>query len=508
MSMRTSTRLALGAAAIALIAATGGYGIARLTPSAAPAPAAAPAKGKTILYWYDPMIPMERHTGPGKSSMNMDLIPKYADQDPGGGGVRIDPAKAQNLGVRLETVTRGSLPGDLTATGVIDFNGRDVAVVQAKAAGFVQRVYGRAPGDLVGAGAPLADLLIPEWAGAQGEYLAVRRSGDPALIRAARERIALLGMPATLIASVETTGRARNIVTVSTPTAGVIKTLTVRNGMSVAAGETLAEVDGLSRVWLNAAVPEAMTGRLRLGQTASATLAAYPGETFSGRVGAILPQADAASRTLTVRVELANPRGRLRPGMFAAVQFGGSLQPALLAPSEALIRTGTRTLVMVSQRGGRYVPAAVTTGREAQGQTEILSGLSEGEKVVASGQFLLDSEASLSGVQVRPATPSVADPIAVPVPAPATASTVVPPAARPRALLETKGRIEVLSARSITISHEPVPAISWPAMTMTFQLDPPGLSKGLKVGDRVAFGFEQSPAGPVVRRLKATAGAQ
>jgi Cu(I)/Ag(I) efflux system membrane fusion protein len=504
MSTRTSTRLALGAAAIALIAAAGGYGIARLTPSAAPAPAAAPAQGKPILYWYDPMIPMERHTGPGKSSMNMDLIPKYAEDDPGGRGVRIDPAKVQNLGVRLATVTRGSLPGDLTATGIIDFNGRDVAVVQAKAAGFVQRVYGRAPGDLVGAGAPLADLLIPEWSGAQGEYLAVRRSGDLPLIRAARERLALLGMSASLIASIETTGRARNIVTVTTPTGGVIKTLTVRNGMSVVAGETLAEVDGLSRVWLNAAVPEAMTGQLRLGQTASATLAAYPGETFTGRVAAILPQAEAASRTLTVRVELPNPRGRLRPGMFAAVQFGGSLHPALLAPSEALIRTGTRTLVMVSQPGGRYVPAAVTTGRQAQGQTEILSGLSEGEQIVASGQFLLDSEASLSGVRPRPAATA-----APPMAAPASASTPSPaPARRPRALLESKGRIEALSAGSITISHEPVAAISWPAMTMTFQLDPPGLAKGLKVGDRVAFGFEQRPAGPVVRRLMPTAGAQ
>jgi Cu(I)/Ag(I) efflux system membrane fusion protein len=502
MSSRTSTRLALGAAAIALIAAAGGYEIARLTPRGASALAAAPAKGKTVLYWYDPMIPMEHHTGPGKSSMSMDLIPKYAEDDPGGGGVRIDPAKVQNLGVRLATVTRGSLPGDLTATGVIDFNGRDVAVVQAKAAGFVQRVYGRAPGDLVGAGAPLADLLIPEWAGAQGEYLAVRRGGDPALVRAARERLSLLGMPASLIASIETTGRARNVVTVSTPTGGVIKTLTVRNGMSVAAGETLAEVDGLSRVWLNAAVPEAMTGQLHPGQTASATLAAYPGETFTGRVAAILPQAEAASRTLTVRVELPNPRGRLRPGMFAAVRFDGSLQPALLAPSEALIRTGTRTLVMVSQPGGRFVPATVTTGREAQGKTEILSGLSEGEKIVASGQFLLDSEASLSGVQLRPASTARA-----PMAAAASASTPSP-ALRARALLESKGRIEALSAGSITISHEPVPAISWPAMTMTFQLDPPGLAKGLKVGDRVAFGFEQRPAGPVVRRLMPTAGAQ
>jgi Cu(I)/Ag(I) efflux system membrane fusion protein len=208
-------------------------------------------------------------------------------------------------------------------------------------------------------------------------------------------------MSPAIIAAVERSGQVRNVATVSTPTGGVIKTLGVRSGMTVAAGQTLAEVNGLGRVWLNAALPEAMAGQVRLGESASATLAAYPGETFSGRVTAILPQAQVESRTLTLRIELPNPGDRLKPGMFATVQFGGVSQPALLVPSEAVIRTGRRTLVMLAQPGGRYRPAEIRSGREAGGRTEVLAGLTEGEQVVASGQFLLDSEASLSGVTAR-----------------------------------------------------------------------------------------------------------
>ena len=164
----------------------------------------------------------------------------------------------------------------------------------------------------------------------------------------------------------------------------------------------MAQVTGIGTVWLNAAVPEAQSGSLRIGQRATATLTAFPGEPFGGRIVAILPTAQTDSRTLTVRIELPNRGGRLRPGMFAAVALGGDVKPALLVPSEAVIRTGTRTIVMLASGGGRYQPAEVRTGREGGGQTEILAGLAVGEKVVASGQFLLDSEASLTGIAARP----------------------------------------------------------------------------------------------------------
>lgn len=398
-------RLAAAAALVALVAGAGGYGIARLDgPATGAPPADHGASGRAPLYWYDPMVPSQHFDKPGKSPfMDMQLVAKYAE---GGGndqpGVRIDPSASQTLGLRTVAVRRGRLSSGLTATGTIDFNQRDVAIVQARAAGFVQRVYARAPGDVIAAGAPLADLLIPDWAGAQGEYLAVRRTGDAALTQAARQRLLLLGMPAGTIAAVEHSGRTHTIVTVATPTGGVIKTLGVRAGMTVTAGQTLAEIDGLATVWLNAAVPEAIAGPLTPGQAVQATLAAFPGETLSGRVSAILPTTQTDSRTLTVRIELPNRGGRLRPGMFATVSFGGDARPALLVPSEALIRTGTRTLVMLALDRGRYRPAEVRTGREAGGATEILAGLSEGEQIVASGQFLIDSEASLSGVAARP----------------------------------------------------------------------------------------------------------
>jgi len=262
--------------------------------------------------------------------------------------------------------------------------------------------------------------------------------------------------------------------------------------MTVSTGETLAEVNGLGTVWLNAAVPEAMAGQLRPGQSATATLAAFPSERFAGRVAAILPAVQADSRTLTVRIELPNRGARLKPGMFATVDFGGSARSALLVPSEAVIRTGRRTLVMLALDKGRYQPAEVQTGQTNGGQTEILAGLAEGEKIVASGQFLIDSEASLSGVQARPIS---AQNTASPTQAAAKAGAYV-----------TVGRIDKIDAAGITFSHRPVPALQWPAMTMTFRLSNPALVRGYKVGDRVRFSFDQLPAGPTVRTMAREAG--
>jgi Cu(I)/Ag(I) efflux system membrane fusion protein len=387
-------RLVYAGLAIMVIAGSGGYGLARWTnhDAAMPAPAQASASDHKPLYWYDPMKPDQHFDKPGKSPfMDMQLVPKYpeagGDDAP---GIRIDPDASQKLGLRTVTVRRGELASDISATGTIDFNQRDVAIVQTRTAGFVQRVYARSPGDMIGAGAPLADLLVPEWGGAQAEFLAVQRGGGKALTDAARQRLILLGMPSGLIAAVERSGRPHNTITISTPTSGVIKNLNVRAGMTMATGQTLAEINGLGTVWLNAAVPEAIAAPLRPGQPVQATLAAFPGETLSGRIAAILPETQADSRTLTVRIELPNRGGRLRPGMFATVSLQGNRQPAVLVPTEALIRTGKRTLVMLALDQGRYRPAEVQTGRETDGETQILAGLSEGEKVVASGQFLLD----------------------------------------------------------------------------------------------------------------------
>lgn len=361
------------------------------------------------LYWYDPMFPQQKFDKPGKSPfMDMQLVAQYADDKADAQTLRVDPGQTENLGVRLATVSSGMLATRVVASGVLGFNERDVAVIQARTPGFVERVYNLAPGDVLKPDAALADVLVPEWAAAQEEFLALKRVGDSALLAAARQRLRLTGMPSALIAQVERSGKVQPVLTVTSPVGGVLQTLNVRQGMTLGLGETLAQVNGLSSVWLTVAVPEAQAAAVAPGQTVEARLPAFAGEVFKGTVSTILPQTNADSRTLQVRVELANPGARLRPGLTAQVSLEQGIdQHVLWVPSEAVIRTGHQALVMLAEEGGHYRPVEVRTGPENDGQTAILQGLQEGQQVVSSGQFLLDSEASLKGLDVTPLAPNL-----------------------------------------------------------------------------------------------------
>ncbi|WP_348658310.1 efflux RND transporter periplasmic adaptor subunit, partial [uncultured Stutzerimonas sp.] len=318
---------------------------AAVMPTAALAQAA-DDEGRAVLYWYDPMVPQQKFDKPGKSPfMDMELVPRYADEGSDGASMKIDPSVTQNLGIRLATAVRESISQSLEATGALLFDERDVAVVQARAGGFVERVYDRAPEDVIDKEAPLADLLIPEWAAAQEEYLALRDVGEPQLLAAARQRLRLAGMPADVIAQLQRSGKTRAVWTVTSPIAGVLSSLDVREGMTVPAGASLARINGLSKVWLEVAVPEAQVGHLAQGQKVTARLPAFAGESLEGTIQAVLPQASLDSRTVRVRVELPNPQQRLRPGMTAQVTLNRDVEQALVIPSEAVIRTGRRALV-------------------------------------------------------------------------------------------------------------------------------------------------------------------
>jgi Cu(I)/Ag(I) efflux system membrane fusion protein len=351
------------------------------------------------------------------------------------------------------------------AVGSVGLNERDVSIVQARANGFVERVYARAPGDVIAAGAPLADVLHPDWLAAQREYLAVRATGDAALAQAGRARLVLLGMPATLVERIEASGQPQAVTTITAPGGGLIAELMVRQGMTVSAGMTLARINGLGTVWVEAAVPEALGAAARLGQPAELRLAAFPGEVLRGKVAAVLPEASLETRTLRVRIEVPNPGGRLRAGMFAQVRLQGAGQgrEVVTVPGEAVIRTGRRALVYVVDEPGRYRPVEVELGAEVDGRVAVLQGLSAGQQVVASGQFLIDSEASLQGLTAAAAAPE----------------------------FSTRGRVVEMEAGAITLDHEPVPALKWPAMTMPFQLAQPELARGLQAGDTVRFRFRQ-----------------
>lgn len=456
------------------------------TPVAANQPAPPQAERK-VLYWYDPMSPQQHFDKPGKSPfMDMELVPKYADEAGEAGGVRIDPAVAQNLGVRLAKVERIPLAAEVEATGLVSFNERDVAVVQSRAGGFVERVWPLAPGDVVRAGQPLVELLVPEWTAAQHELLAVRSMGDAALLAAARDRLRLLGMSEALINEVERSGQPRPRYTVTLPRGGLLQSLEVRAGMSVTAGQTLASVNGLSTVWLEAALPEIYAASVRIGDIAEARLPAFPDQPIAGRVSAILPALNEATRSLRVRIELPNRDARLRPGLSAQVRLTtASTGSALAVPTEAVIRTGKRALVMVAGEQGRYVPVEVTLGREIGVRTVIANGLSEGQEVVASGQFLIDSEASLAGVMARAENKAAAK----------AGGPVLHPA---------QATVDEISKDEVTLSHGPFKTLNMPGMTMAFPLAKPELAKGLKAGDRVTAYVRESDDGLIVERLEKT----
>ena len=480
--MATTFARFAGAAALLGLGGLAGWGFSQWQVGHLPAgataaapPGAASAGERKVLYWYDPMVPTQRFDKPGRSPfMDMQLVPRYADeaetQAGAPGALTVSTQAQQALGLRLAAVEKRPLGATIEAVGTVQLNERDIAVLQARTGGFVERVFGRAPGDVVAAGAPLAELFNPEWLGAQQEYLAVKATGDAALAQAARQRLVLLGMPAALIERVETSGQPAALHTVSAPIGGVISELMVRQGMAVAPGMTLARINSLSTVWLEAGVPEALAATVRHGQRVQARFAALPGEVVDGKVAAVLAEANRDTRTLRLRIELPNPAQRLKAGLFAQVSLHGAPREVLVVPAESVIRTGKRSLIYVAEQAGRYRPVQVEIGEQVDEWIVVRSGLAAGQQVVASGQFLIDSEASLQGVIAR-------------------ATAAAPAAAAPP--YRTTGVVVEIEAPQITLDHAAVPALNWPAMTMPFKLADPALARGLRKGQAVDFSFDK-----------------
>ncbi|MGY2492849.1 efflux RND transporter periplasmic adaptor subunit [Cupriavidus sp. CP313] len=436
-----------------------------------------PKTGKKILYWHDPMVPGQRFDKPGKSPfMDMQLAPVYEDAGGGGAAVTIDSRVTQNLGIRTAEVKLGRLESVLEVPGNVTINERGIEVIQARTSGFVEHAYARTTLEPVKRGQALVVIYSPDWVAAQEEYLAVARmsgslQGD--LRGAAVARMRQAGMTESQIRLVETTGKLQLRLSIFSSVDGVVTEIGARDGMTVSPGMTLFRVADLSTVWVLAEVPESQAASARPGQQISATTAALPGRTLTGKVEAILPDVNPGTRTLKVRIELQNKNRQLLPGMFVSVRFGAQGgADRLLVPTEALIRTGTRTVAMVETDKGGYSPIEVKTGAEANGQTEITEGLKAGQKVVVSGQFLLDSEASLRGSATRMENASAPS---------------APVARGPEH--EGVGRIEAITPEGVTISHGPITTLQWGAMTMDFKAPASGLPKGLKEGQQIHFRF-------------------
>ncbi|EHU2953339.1 TPA: efflux RND transporter periplasmic adaptor subunit [Acinetobacter baumannii] len=454
-----------------------GYWFANQSDKAQPDSTQKTAK---VLYWYDPMKPEQHFDKPGKSPfMDMQLVPKYADEGDAGATestvVKIDPSIQQNLAIRYAMVEQAMVGSNLLTNGILQANERQVAILQTRANGFVQRVYGHAVGDIVSQGSPIADVSIPEWTGEQTEFLAVLRMGDRSLIQASRQRLQLLGIPQDVIQRVERTRKVQSTITLSAPVSGFIDSLEVRSGMALSMGQTLATIKGFNPIWLEAAVPEAQIATIKQGSKAEVTLAAYT-KIVTGKVIDILPTLDTTSRTIKVRIELPNADGHLKPGMFASVKFLNNPQASLVIPEQAVIRTGTRNVVIVAHEQGRFEPVVVQLGQSDGLKVAILQGLKVGQKVVISGQFLIDSEANLQGVLDKLNTGKAI-------------STSQTQNSKPF-LYQGIGRVEKVTLQEITISHQAIAGLGWGAMTMSFK-QPAKPFTQIRSGDQVSFSFKQ-----------------
>jgi Cu(I)/Ag(I) efflux system membrane fusion protein len=362
-------------------------------------------------YWYDPMHASERFDKPGKSPfMDMQLVPKYADPGPtdvGGtppaagaspGSIAVDSRVVENLGVRLAKVEQGSFTRVVDTVGLVGVDEHRIEAIQVRAPGWVERLDVRAVGDAVRRGQLLAGVYSPDLLATQQELMIARNSKDPTLIEAARQRLALFGLSGAQIARIEKSDQVERRVDYYAPFDGYVMDLGVRQGDAVQPGTTLFKLADLTSVWITAEVPETQAAWLKPGDPAEIEVPARPSERFAGKVDYLYPELTQTTRTLKVRVVVKNPSKHLQPGMFAAAHFHAATQQQVLTvPSEAVIKTGTRSVIIVADDVTHFRPVLVRVGAEQDGRSEILEGLSLGQSVVASGQFLIDSEANLRG---------------------------------------------------------------------------------------------------------------
>jgi membrane fusion protein, copper/silver efflux system len=349
-------------------------------------------------YWYDPMRPAEHFDKPGKSPfMDMQLVPKYA-KDAAPGSIAVDSRVVQNLGLRLAKVEQGSFARVVDTVGSVGVDEHRIEAVQVRQPGWIERLDVRAAGDSVRRGQLLAGIYSPDLLATQQEFLIALRSNDPQLIEASRMRLVLFGLSETQIARVERTRQVERRVEYYAPFDGYVMDLGARQGAEVQPGSMLFQLADLNSVWVTAEVPETQAAWLKQGDRAEVEVPALPGERFEGQVDYLYPELTQATRTLRVRVVVKNPHKHLRPGMFAAAHFQSMTHDrALTVPSESVIKTGMRSFVIVADDDTHFRPTRVRVGAEQGGRSEILEGLTLGQNVVASGQFLIDSEANLRG---------------------------------------------------------------------------------------------------------------
>lgn len=357
----------------------------------------APATTREVLYWVAPMDPNFRRNEPGKSPMGMDLKPVYADGVGAKPGVvSIDPTVLNNLGVRTAAAERGTLPRRVETVGYIGFDEDTLQHVHTRVDGWIEKLATKATGDPVKKGQLLFELYSPTLVNAQQEYLAALQSNNTVLRSASRDRLIALGVTAGEIEQLDRNRRAMQRVRIYAQADGVIAHLGVREGIFVTPSTEVMSVARLDRVWVLAEVFERQSAWVQPGQQATVELDYLPGKTLRGKVDYVYPELDPKTRTLKVRLRFDNEGETLRPNMFARVAIDGTaIDNIVHVPREAVIRGGSSSRVVVALGDGRFESREVLLGIESGKRVAIRGGLSEGELVVISAQFLIDSESNI-----------------------------------------------------------------------------------------------------------------
>jgi Cu(I)/Ag(I) efflux system membrane fusion protein len=528
--MKISTgALVGGSLVLAALAGLGGYfygvrGHGASESAASGSATSAPAKAvdamakpaKKLLYYRNPMGLADTSPTPKKDPMGMDYIPVYeggADEEPTTPGqVVISTQKVQKLGVRVEAAQLRSLDRLVRAAGRVEPDERRLYTIAPKFEGYVERLHVNVTGQAVGIGQPLFDAYSPELVSAQREYAiaaqgvtALKDAGSQAqsgmqqLAQSSLLRLKNWDISEEQIKALSTTGVTQRTLTFRSPASGIVMEKKAVQGMRFMPGEMLYQVADLSRVWVIADVFEQDLGLVKSGAKANIHINAYPEKTFSGTVTYVYPTLKAETRTVPVRVELANPGLLIKPGMFAQVELQVAAKAkGVTVPVSAVIDSGTRQIVLVQIKEGRFEPREVKTGARSDTYIEVLSGVKEGEQVVVAANFLIDAESNLKaavgGFAAAPAATASATAVA-PTPAPAAKATGH----------QAEGKVEDVDTKAGTVSlaHGAIASLKWPAMTMEFKVANAALFTALKPGAQVAFEFvERSPGEWVITSVK------
>ncbi|MFQ5455978.1 MAG: efflux RND transporter periplasmic adaptor subunit [Nitrospirota bacterium] len=367
-------------------------------------------KEKKILYWQAPMNPNYISDKPGKSPMGMDLIPVYEGETDAGGGIKIDPQIIQNIGVKTEKVEKRRLKKTIRTVGRITFDERKVTYVHSKISGWVEKLYLNFTGEKVNKDDILLEIYSPELVSSQEEYLLAIKfqkelqdssyleisDTSRSLVESARRRLELWDVAEHQIKELEETSEVMKTLHIHSQSEGIVIEKKVQEGSYVTPGMNLYTLADISTVWVYADIYEYEVPWIKVGQKAEMELSYYPGIRYRGRVTFIYPYLDKKTRTVKVRIEFPNPRWELKPEMYANVRLESDLSKrAVTVPSEAVIHSGEREVVIIAKGGGKFEPRDITTGIELEGYYEVVKGLKEGEEIVTSANFLIDSESRL-----------------------------------------------------------------------------------------------------------------